>query len=172
MMRLKKNKTIIIGKSGVGKTFMALTLGLKNKGTAIICNGCVDKSYYENSFPCLKDFQTKNGDYNFNVEEGGKYYICAKNCSSATEFVNTLIFGCDYGNIGIDKKAIIIYDDNAWIDSKNNLLTLWQLSHMKCKIIITADSVDSIYNIFKIDKNDLTKGMIKDILKYWNIIKL
>ena len=56
---LKKNKTIIIGKSGMGKSDMALDLALKKKGTIIICNGCVDKSYYEENFPKLKDFEKK-----------------------------------------------------------------------------------------------------------------
>lgn len=169
MVRLKKNKTIIIGKSGTGKSFMALKLGLKKKGTTIICNACVDKSYYEENFPNLKEYENKDGNYNFVTEKGGKYYICAKDCKSSTGFVNALIHGCDYGKLGNDKKATIIYDDNAWVASENNLLTLWQLSHTDCEIIITADS---ICDILKINETQLTEKMMKDISKYWDIVEL
>lgn len=169
MIKSKKNKTIIIGKSGNGKSFMALELGLKRKGTTVICNGHVDKSYYAKNFPDLKEYENKDNKYSFIAEKGGKYYICAKGCNSTIEFINALIHGCGYGKLGNDKKATIIYDDGAWEDSKNNLITLWQLSHMDCGIIITADS---IYDILKVNENELTDKMFMDISKYWNIIKL
>lgn len=50
MLKTKKNKTIIIGKSGTGKSNRALNLALKKKGTTIVYNGCIDKSYYEEKF--------------------------------------------------------------------------------------------------------------------------
>lgn len=169
MIRLKKNKTIIIGKNGVGKSYMALDRALKKKGISIICNGSVDKSYYEENFPKLKEYENKDGHYNYVIESDGKYYIYTEKCKPGTEFLNALIHGCDYGKLGNNKKATIVYDDNAWVASDNNLLTLWQLSHTDCGIIITANS---ICDILKINENELTEKMIKDISKYWDIIEL
>lgn len=171
MVKLKKNKIIIIGKSGTGKSYMALefALLLKENGTSIICNGCVDKSRYEENFPELKEYENKDRHHNFVAERDGKYYICTEKSKSIVEFLNALIYGCDYEKLGNDEKATIIYDDDAWKASDNNLLTLWRLSHTDCGIIITADS---ICDILKISENELTEEMIKDISKYWDIIKL
>lgn len=71
MIKLKKNKTIIIGESGSGKSYTALNIALKKKGTTFICNGCVSKSYYEKSFPSLKEYEDKDGAYNFIPQETG-----------------------------------------------------------------------------------------------------
>lgn len=169
MMKLKKNKTIIIGKSGTGKSNMALDLALKKKGTTIICNDCVDKSYYEENFPKLKEYQSKDGAYTFTPKRNGKYYICTNGCKSGADFLDALIHGCDYGHFENDKNATFVYDDNAWSAANNNLLTLWQLSHTDCGIIITADS---ICDILKINENELTEEMIKDISKYWDVVNL
>ena len=169
--QLKKNKIIIIGKSGAGKSYMALKFALKKKGTSIICNGCVDKSRYEENFPELKEYENKDNHHNFVAERDGKYYIRTglRRPNSSVGFLNALIYGCDYGKLGNDKEATIIYDDNAWVAGDNNLLTLWQFSHTDCRIIITANS---ICDILKIRENELTEEMIKDISKYWDIIKL
>lgn len=169
MVKLKKNKTIIIGKSGTGKSNMALDLALKKRGTTIICNGSVTKSYYEENFPKLKEYENKDSHYNFIPKRSGKYYICTNDCNSGAEFLNALIHGCDYGHFENDKNATFVYDDNAWINAGNNMLTLWQLSHTDCGIIITADS---ICDILRINENELTEKMIKDISKYWDIVKL
>lgn len=100
MKNSKKSKIIIVGRSGTGKSFRALELALKKKGTTIICNGSTDKKRYEESFPCLKEYEDKDSHYSFAVEKDGKYYICAKDYkSTATEFVNALILGCSYGNL-------------------------------------------------------------------------
>ena len=129
----------------------------------------------------------KDSHYSFTVEKDGKYYICAKDYkSTATEFVNALILGCGYGNLGHDKNATVVYDDSAWVASKNNILTLWQLSHADCNIIITADSLseilkikpselsekDSLSKILKVRPSELSEKMIKDICTYWDIIHL
>ncbi len=187
MKNSKKSKIIIVGRSGTGKSFRALELALKKKGTTIICNGSTDKKRYEESFPCLKEYEDKDSHYSFAVEKDGKYYICAKDYkSTATEFVNALILGCSYGNLGHDKNATVVYDDSAWVASKNNILTLWQLSHADCNIIITADSLseilkikpselsekDSLSEILKIKPSELSEKMIKDICTYWDIIHL
>lgn len=170
MKNSKKSKIIIVGRSGTGKSFRALELALKKKGTTIICNGSTDKKRYEESFPCLKEYEDKDSHYSFAVEKDGKYYICAKDYkSTATEFVNALILGCSYGNLGHDKNATVVYDDSAWVASKNNILTLWQLSHADCNIIITADSLSEI---LKIKPSELSEKMIKDICTYWDIIHL
>lgn len=169
MKKLKKNKTIIIGKRGTGKSYMALDLALKRKGTSIICNGCVDKSYYEESFPKLKEYESKDGTYPFIPKQNEKYFICADGCKSGTEFLDALIHGCEYGHFAKDKNATFVYDDNAWVTANNNLLTLWKLSHTDCGIIITADS---ICDILKIKETEVTEEMIKDIAYYWNIVKL
>ena len=169
MVKLKKNKTIIIGKSGTGKSNMSLDLALKKRGTTIICNGSVTKSYYEENFPKLKEYENKDSHYNFVPKRSGKYYICTNDCNSGAEFLNALIHGCDYGHFENDKNATFVYDDNAWINAGNNMLTLWQLSHTDCGIIITADS---ICDILRINENELTEKMIKDISKYWDIVKL
>lgn len=169
IVKSKKNKIIIIGKSGTGKSYMALDIALKKKGMTIICNGCVDKSYYEENFPKLKEYENKDAAYTFTSERNGKYYICTNEYKPGVGFLNALIHGCDYGHFGKDKNTTFVYDDNAWAAVNNKLLTLWQLSHTDCGIIITADSV---CDILQISENELTKEIIKDISKYWNIIKL
>ena len=105
MVKLKKNKTIIIGKSGTGKSNMALDLALKKRGTTIICNGSVTKSYYEENFPKLKEYENKDSHYNFVPKRSGKYYICTNDCNSGAEFLNALIHGCDYGHFENDKRT-------------------------------------------------------------------
>ena len=170
MRNSKKNKIIIVGKNGTGKSFKALELALKKKGITIICNGGTDKNRYEDDFPCLKKYEDKDSHYSFTVEKDGKYYICAKDYkSTATEFVNALILGCGYGNLGHDKNATVVYDDSAWGASKNNILTLWQLSHVDCNIIITADSLSEI---LKVRPSELSEKMIEDIYTYWDVICL
>jgi len=171
MIKLKKNKTIIIGESGSGKSYTALNIALKRKGTTFICNGCVSKSYYEKSFPSLKEYEDKDGAYNFIPQRNGKYYIykSLRQFVPDSEFLHALILGCDYGYFGNDRNATFVFDDNAWVASNSNLLTLWQLSHVDCRIIITADS---ICDILKIKENDFTKEMVKDISRYWDIVVL
>ena len=171
MIKLKKNKTIIIGESGSGKSYTALNIALKKKGTTFICNGCVSKSYYEKSFPSLKEYEDKDGAYNFIPQRNGKYYIykSLRQFVPDSEFLHALILVCDYGYFGNDRNATFVFDDNAWVASNSNLLTLWQLSHVDCRIIITADS---ICDILKIKENDFTKEMVKDISRYWDIVVL
>ena len=55
----KDDKIIIMGKSGSGKSFMAMQLAVNNKGTTILANGCeiAYKSYMESTYyPSIKDF--------------------------------------------------------------------------------------------------------------------
>ena len=169
MLKLKKNKTIIIGGYGTGKSCMALDLVLKTKGTSIICNGWGDKSYYEKNFPFLKEYESKDGSRNFVAEKGKKYFICAKDCRAACDAVDALIYGCDYGELRNDKKSIVVFDDGAWERSENEFLDLWRLSHVDCGVIITANT---IYDILKLNRIKVTEKMMKDISKHWNIINL
>ena len=48
----KDDKIIIMGKSGSGKSFMAMQLAVNNKGTTILANGCeiAYKSYMESTY--------------------------------------------------------------------------------------------------------------------------
>lgn len=169
MLKTKKNKTIIIGKSGTGKSNRALNLALKKKGTTIVYNGCIDKSYYEENFPKLKEYESKDGAYTFTPKRNGKYYICTNERKSGAEFLDALIHRCDYGHFENDKNTTFVYDDNAWESANNNWLTLWHLSHTDCGIIITSES---ICDILKISESELTEEMIKDISKYWSITEL
>lgn len=53
----KDDKIIIMGKSGSGKSFMAMQLAVNNKGTTILANGCeiAYKSYMESTYyPSIK----------------------------------------------------------------------------------------------------------------------
>lgn len=165
---IHKNKVIIIG--SLGKSWKALELVLKKKGTSVICNGCVEKEAYENDFPKLKEYKSMDPERCFVLEEGEKYYIANKihaHINNPVEFANALVLGCDYGKL--TRGDTIVYDDDAWGYSKNNLFTLWQFAHAECGIIITAKSLD---DILKVREKDITEEMVKDISRYWKIIKV
>ena len=148
-----KNKIIIIGEYGSGKSYQALNLMSDKKGTCIICNGSTSISTYKANFPTLGDYAEKSNGQCFPVEQGGK-------------FVDALIHGCDYGYIGDDENATVLYDDGAWSSSDNNVVTFWQLSHTKCGIIITANT---LCDVLKLKETELTEEMIEDVKKYWCI---
>ena len=96
----------------------------------------------------------------------GKYYLRTTSGNPSLEFVDALIHGCDYGYIGDDENATVLYDDGAWSNSDNNVVTFWQLSHTKCGIIITANT---LCEVLKLKENELTEAMIEDVKKYWCI---
>ena len=54
-----KNKIIIIGEYGSGKSYEALNLMSDKNGTCIICNGSVSISTYKANFPTLGDYAEK-----------------------------------------------------------------------------------------------------------------
>lgn len=54
-----KNKIIIIGEYGSGKSYQALNLMSDKNGTCIICNGSVSISTYKANFPILGDYAEK-----------------------------------------------------------------------------------------------------------------
>lgn len=165
-MLKKKNKTIILGKSGTGKSYLTLQMILKNEGTSIIANGAVDKKYYEKDFPALKDWELK--EQCFPVNRNGKYYFTVQRKSDA-EFLDALIAGCDYGMLKNDKAATVLFDDDAWVIGENDAVSLWKLSHVKCSIIITATELS---DVLRIRNCDITEEMIQDIMRYWKIMKL
>ena len=70
-----KNKIIIIGEYGSGKSYEALNLMSDKKGTCIICNGSVSISTYKANFPTLGDYAEKSNGQCFPVEQGEKYYL-------------------------------------------------------------------------------------------------
>ena len=57
-----KNKIIIIGEYGSGKSYQALNLMSDKKGTCIICNGSASISTYKANFPTLGDYAKKVTD--------------------------------------------------------------------------------------------------------------
>lgn len=163
-----KNKTIIMGQSGSGKSYHAMEQAIKNKGTTIIVNGSCGKDRYKNDFPKLEDFISKDSNRSFTLENGKKYFIeYNSDINYSVPFVDALILGCDFGMIQNDKNAMVVFDDGSWHNQSNKLLKLWQYSHVKCGIIIV---VDNFANLFDINEENLTDKMKNDILKYWNII--
>lgn len=165
--QLHKNKMIILGNCGSGKSYKALSLMSDKNGTCIICNGSVAISTYKENFPTLADYEEKSNRQCFSVEQGGKYYIRTTGSNPSLKFVDALIYGCSYGCIGNDENATVLYDDGAWGSSDNNAVTLWQLSHIKCGIIITANT---LCDVLKLKGNELLEEMIEDVEKYWKII--
>lgn len=161
-----KNKIIIIGEYGSGKSYKALNLMSDKKGTCIICNGSVSISTYKANFPTLGDYAEESNGQCFPVEQGGKYYLRTTSGNPSLKFVDALIHGCDYGYIGDDENATVLYDDGAWSSSDNNVVTFWQLSHAKCGIIITANT---LCDVLKLKETELTEEMIEDVKKYWCI---
>ena len=71
-------KIIIIGNSGTGKSYKALNMAIKNRGTTIIANGIYGAKnhidYIEGTFPELKKFQKKDATRCFCAQKGEKYY--------------------------------------------------------------------------------------------------
>lgn len=164
-----KNKTIIMGRSGSGKSFKAINMAIQNKGTTIITNGCCDMERYTEVFPLLKTkFSAMEGDRAFAAEHNRNYFIEHNTLDNdSAGFVNALIFGCGFGSYGKDKHAMAIFDDGAWYAQKNKLLVLWQFSHEKCQIVITVDSWEDLLDM---SENEITDEMKNDILKYWNVV--
>lgn len=164
-----KNKKIIIGKNGSGKSYTALLLALQNKHTTIIGNGVTGISRYIDDFSELSDFTEKIYNPVFSIQKDSKYFInCAKNSADGVKFINSIIFGCDYGTLKNDKDALIVYDDGLWDCQENHLLTLWKLSHVKCEIIIV---VNSLSDLLHIPEKEITEQMKADIQKRWSIIR-
>lgn len=167
-------KIIIIGSSGTGKSCKALSMAVRNRGTTIIANGIYGTKnhidYIERTFPDLKKFQKKDATRCFCVKEREKYYLCVGKSSEpngVASFTNAIVFGCDYGTLCNDRKAMVVYDNGVWNYQKDTLLTLWKLSHVKCKVIITVDSWESLIGA----KNwEISENMKKDIQKKWNVI--
>ena len=169
-----KNKTIYMGPSGSGKSYKALE-ELNNKGTTIILNSSTTKKTYEEDFPPLKTFTEKDCRYPFKITPNGTYFIKnlvgTEQTKYASEFVNALIQGCDYGTLKDDPNARVLFDDGSWERLPDRLLTLWQLSHVECGISITIQSIEDLLNIGHSDFNeDMLEDMLEDIKKYWNIV--
>ena len=167
-MKLRTNKKIYIGMTGSGKSFEALRCAIKNKGTTIIVNGCVEKYRYEASFPELEAYEQKDGRYNFKVEKNGKYFLSnTKDLdTSYVDFAKCLIKGCDYGKLKDDSKSLVVFDDMSWAKMENKLLTLWQFAHVDCGVIITAESIEELLGI---KESEITNDMIKDLSRYYSL---
>lgn len=163
-----KRKIVFLNGHRDGTSYEVISKAISNKGTTIICNGCTGIESYKETFPALRSFTVKDGQRPFSVEKNSKYFIAGsidnpKDLSYNPEFLTSLIFGCDYGCIGNDKKALVIFDDGSWNGIRNKMKTFWKLTHSKCQIIIVVQYLEDILDIA------LDKDMRKDILKYWNI---
>ena len=163
-----KNKTIILGKPGSGKSYTAVEKALKNKGTTLIVNACCGKSYYERDFPQLRAYEEKESNVSFSIKNNEKYYIPHAN-ESTVGFANALIFGCGYGKLQDDKHATVLFDDGSWLYQKDKILTFWQLTHVKCGIVIVCNQLSDVFGLCS--DRDLSKDMLGDISKYWNILQ-
>lgn len=166
-----KNKKIIIGKNGSGKTYTALLYALKNNNTVVIGNYFEKLIQYISDFPKLSDYLEVDYNSSFPIRKNSKYYINGFKYSSRIEivdFLNSIIFGCDYGTLKNDKDALIVYDGDLWNCQENHLLTLWKLSHVKCEIIIV---VNSLSDLLHIPEKEITEQMKADIRKRWSIIR-
>ena len=100
------------------------------------------------------------------MKQGGKYYLRTTSGNPSLEFVDALIHGCDYGYIGDDENATVLYDDGAWSNSDNNVVTFWQLSHTKMR---NYHHSQYVVRGVKLKENELTEAMIEDVKKYWCI---
>lgn len=156
--RKNKNHTIIIGRSGTGKSTIALNMANRNRGTTVVVGNSLD--FYPpldakigaKKIPNLltdSNFIKKSPYTSFTVVPGSKFfidtYVYPCDCRYyATSFVNAIINGCDYGNLSSDKNAMIVMD-SCWTGivpdnyhyNENPLLRLWQYEHAKCKIVLT-----------------------------------
>lgn len=177
-----KNKTILIGQSGCGKTIEVMNIAKKSRGTTIIVNGCRKRDSYLSSYPFLKEYIDLHLDRSFSVEIGKKYYVSNNEfpeyrCGSSRFFTDELMHKIFMSQIYTEKEKkfmsnksdLIIFDDGIWTLGKYGLKYLWQLSHAKARIVITAECLE---DVFQEDNSELNGEMVKDITRYWNIINL
>ena len=163
-------KVIILGKSGSGKSFLGLSLIKKySKGTVIVGSCANKQEYIEKGFGFLKDYTDHNCINPLIIETGKKYFFSDPTSQRyGTGEMNAIISGCGYGDFSQDKKATIFYDDGTWY--RNTAIDLWKMSHCKCNILISANSLG---DILQISDNDITKDMRKDMEKLgWKIVEL
>lgn len=178
---MEKNKTIIIGESGSGKSYKAIKMAIENKGTTIITSGCTKRSIYEDFYPELKDFVLKECCVPFKIEDGKKYFIesdktlnkdaLSKECVT---LANSVIFGSSWGDLSNDENAMVIFDDGAWDCRDDRLFLLECFNQIKCQIVITVQDWDSILGLNAQDaaiarKPNIFSGMQNDILGSWII---
>ena len=93
-------------------------MAVRNRGTTIIANGLYGTKnhidYIERTFPDLKKFQKKDATRCFCVKEREKYYLCVGKPSgkdSIASFTNAIAFGCDYGSLCDNRKAMVVYGE-------------------------------------------------------------
>jgi len=165
-----ENKTIYIGKSGSGKSFKAIKQALKHEGTTIIVNGCVNKKWYEEKFPWLKEYEEVAGKKPLTIKNGGKYYIFSPSEHDLTyqDTINSIIFDSKSVSLKDDPCALIMFDDGSWERYGESMVSLLEkLTHVKCGITIVVQSACSI--VYEVDEKKALKKL-DEIAKDWNII--
>ena len=180
-LKQKGEKIIIIGKSGSGKSSMAMQLAVDNKGTTLLANGneIAYKAYVESTYyPSIKDFIKENYDRLFTIKKGEKYFIEETRPAAcrSMELINTMAFRSDYDVLRNDKCAMIVYDDNSWNyqAEKDRIKLLQKLSQIKCQIVITVSCWDDLIgkNTRVMDADDF-EAIKKDIENWgWKVTQL
>lgn len=177
----KDDKMIIMGKSGSGKSSMAMQLAVDNKGTTLLANGSplAYKYYMESTYyPSIKGFIKENYDRLFTIKKGEKYFVeeTRPDIYRNMELINTMALRSDYNILKNDKKAMIVYDDNSWHYQKvkDRIKLLQKLSQIKCQVVITVSCWDDLIgkNTRTVDVGEL-ESIKKDIENWgWKVIQL
>ena len=171
-----KDKYIILGDTGSGKSIYAHKLIQKNNGTTVIFNGVSEKNHYLNDLPFLKSFIQMDTDRPVQIIKDGKYYITnyKNNKFTGMDIFMDIMFNENYGSIAYDPAAFIVCDDLMWQFSvrQNKIdaaMLLWRLSHADCGVVITGQKFSDILNV-----NDTlwVPQMLKDIKKFWNVVRM
>lgn len=177
----KGDKIIIMGKSGSGKSSMAMQLAVDNKGTTLLANGSplAYKYYMESTYyPSIKGFIKENYDRLFTIKKGEKYFVeeTRPDIYRNMELINIMAFRSDYDVLRNDKHAMIIYEDGSWNyqAGKDRIKLLQKLSQIKCQVVLTVNCWDDLIgkNVRAMDVGDF-EAIKKDIENWgWKVIQL
>lgn len=141
------NHIIITGKTGSGKSFMALEIATKHEGTTLILNDCAEKKNYETTFPALKAFEQIRMKKQVCIKTGGKYFISRKPLWEGNQepmLENAIIFDEEYEVLRNDQNALVAFDDGIWYFVKDKKAALDQLAKTKCKVVIVVQCMSEL----------------------------
>ena len=183
----KRNKIMIVGATGLGKSYLALETGLRKKDTTVIIDYCGDKGCYEKYFPELKDYMSYDIDNcPSSIKKNGKYYIGAASPDLASGrnpfpsfsgilyMVNFLAYENKH-YMKDDRAATIILDSiesSFPLQDHNNhnyVDDLISLASAEANIIIVGQSLSSILDL---KESDITDEIMNRILDNWIIVDI